>query len=49
MYLANLGKTNNSDPEERLLLPRSLKAYMNPHQMPQKIFLYEISQLSDGN
>ena len=48
-FLGNLGKTNTSDPEENALMPPRLRKKRNIVNVPNKVFLYEVSQLSDKN
>lgn len=44
--LANLGKTNLSD-DELLLFPERYRKDVKPVKSPHKVFLYDVSQLSD--
>ncbi|EEC47017.1 predicted protein [Phaeodactylum tricornutum CCAP 1055/1] len=48
-FLGNLGKTNTSDPEEIKLIPPRWRRKRTVVDLPQKVFLYELSQLSDTN
>lgn len=50
-FLGNLGKTNISDPDENALMPVRFRSKDKRHvvNLPNKVFLYEVSQLSDKN
>jgi hypothetical protein len=49
LFLSNLGKTNMTSLEERSLLPHQYKQYMKPNHVPNPVFLYDVSQLSDSD
>jgi hypothetical protein len=47
LFLSNLGKTNTSDPEELQWISTTIRRSMDRIPTTQKIFLYDIRQLSD--
>jgi hypothetical protein len=49
IFLRNLGKTNTTDPDESRYIAKGLRRFECVIPSKRRIFLYEISQLSDKN
>jgi hypothetical protein len=49
LFLSNLGKTNITDPNEIQYISPKIRRSMDTLQTKQKVFLYEVRQLSDSD
>jgi hypothetical protein len=49
LFLSNLGKTNITDPNEIKYIGQKIRRSMDALHTTQKVFLYEVSQLSDSD
>jgi hypothetical protein len=49
IFLRNLGKTNTTDPDESRYIAKELMKFQRLIPSKRRIFLYEVSQLSDKN